>query len=138
MNIEAVAEVKAKEEKRFEDLPLLHVELYLNAEDFGFKINGKNNTKRVEYDGIRLVCEPNIDYRAEIESILSGDASFFPYDYYTIRFSTFADLDYRSSKKRMRSIFIDSSTMNSAYATADFVNRMYLRYMENDPKGRAE
>ena len=138
LNIEAVAEFKAKEEKRFEDLPLLHVELYLNAEDFGFKINGKNNTKRVEYDGIRLVCEPNIDYRAEIESILSGDASFFPYDYYTIRFSTFADLDYRSSKKRMRSIFIDSSTMNSAYATADFVNRMYLRYMENDPKGRAE
>ena len=39
--------------------------------------------------GIRLVCEPNPDYRTEITSVLSAESTYFPYDYYSIRFSTF-------------------------------------------------
>ena len=47
------------------------------------------------------------------------------------------DEGYTGYKKKLRSILIDSSTMNSEYATTDFVRRMYMRYTEQDVKERA-
>lgn len=123
--------------RSFENLPVLRVELYLSGDNFDFTMCGKNNTDRIECDGIRLVCEPNQDYRTEITSVLSAESGYFPYDYYSICFSTFADEAYTGYKKKIRSILIDSSTMNSEYATTDFVRRMYMRYTEQDVKERA-
>ncbi|MBS4968053.1 MAG: AAA family ATPase [Lachnospiraceae bacterium] len=136
INIEAVKEFNSGR-RTFENLPVLRIELYLSGDSFDFTMCGKNNTAGIECDGIRLVCEPNPDYRAEIASVLSTELSYFPYDYYSIRFSTFADEGYTGYKKKIRSILIDSSAMNSEYATTDFVRRMYMRYTEQDVKERA-
>lgn len=136
INIEAVKNFTSGV-RTFENLPVLRVELYLSGDNFDFTMCGKNNTERIECDGIRLVCEPNPDYRTEIASVLSAESGYFPYDYYSIRFSTFADEAYTGYKKKIRSILIDSSTMNSEYATTDFVRRMYMRYTEQDVKERA-
>lgn len=135
LNITAVQEF-VNGVRTFDSLPKLVVELYLNG-DFDFTMNGKNNTSGTTCDGIRMVCEANPDYRAEILDSLNQQPDYFPYDYYSIRFSTFADEGYSGYKKKLRTIMIDSTNMNSEYATNDFIRRMYFQYTEDDIKERA-
>ena len=122
--------------RSFDNLPILRIELYLSG-DFDHTMNGKNNTDGVTCDGIRLVCAPNPDYRTEITEVLSAYPDYFPYDYYSVRFSTFADEGYTGYKRKIRCALIDSSNMNSEHATTDFVRRMYMQYTESDVKERA-
>ena len=136
MNTEAVTAFNAGI-RTFDNLPVLRVELYLSGQ-FDHTMNGKNNTDGVACDGIRLVCAPNLDYRTEITEALSTHDEYFPYDYYSVRFSTFADEGYTGYKKKLRSVLIDSTTMSSEYATNDFVRRMYQQYTEFDKKERAK
>ena len=100
-------------------------------------MNGKNNTDNVTCDSIRLVCAPNPDYQTEIADSMKEDPDYFPYDYYSIRFSTFANEGYSGYKKKLRSILIDSTNMDSEYATTDFIKRMYAKHTEADAKERA-
>ena len=135
LNIESVNQFKAGD-RAYEDLPKMIAELYLE-DDFDHTMNGKNNTDGIVCDGIRLVCEPNQDYKSEIIESLQEQSDYFPYDYYSIRFSTFGDEGYTGYKKKLRSVFIDSSSMNSDYATNDFIKRMYSKYTESNTKERA-
>ena len=134
MNIEAVEGFLAGVHN-FTNLPKMIIELYLNG-DFDYTMNGKNNMERKECDGIRLVCEPNADYQADIIQALRSCNDYFPYDYYSIRFSTFADEGYSGYKNKIHCVMIDSSNMNSGHATNDFVARMYNRYTENNVEER--
>ena len=136
LNIEAVQMFKSGA-KTFDNLPELRIELYLSGQ-FDHTMSGKNNMDGVECDGIRLVCAPNIDYRTEITAILNDHPDYFPYDYYSIRFSTFAYEGYTGYKKKLRVAIIDSTNMSSEYATNDFVRRMYMQYTETDIKERAK
>lgn len=122
----------------FEALPEMVIELYLDLHGAAdFTLNGKNNTYGITCDGIRLVCAANLDYRVEIEESMSAQEDYFPYDYYSVRFSTFADEGYSGYKKKLRTTLIDSSNMNSEYATNDFIKRMYHQYTDDDIKERA-
>lgn len=134
LNIEAVRTFMSGV-RDYENLPKLIIELYLSGE-FDHSMNGKNNTDGVICDGIRMVCAPNPDYRNEIKEALTAHEDYFPYDYYSIRFSTFADEGYTGYKKKLRCTFIDSSNMDSEYATKDFVRRMYMQYTESNVKER--
>lgn len=136
LNIEAVHAFNSGERK-FENLPELRIELYLSLEQPDCTMNGKNNMDGIKCDGIRLVCAPNPDYRSDVTEILNANIDYCPYDYYSVRFSTFADEGYTGYKKRLRSILIDSSKMSSEHATDDFVHRMYMHYTEPDAKERA-
>lgn len=122
--------------RSYDNLPVLIIELYLSG-DFDHTTNGRNNSKGIVCDGIRLVCAPNQDFQTAITESLQEQTDYFPYDYYSIRFSTFADEGYNVYKKQLRSILIDSSNMNSDYATNDFIRRMYSQYTEDDIKERA-
>ena len=86
LNIDSVKAFNAGD-RIFEKLPILKIELYLSG-DFDCSMNGKNNSDNTVCDGIRLICEPNLDYYSEINSILKSNSEYFPYDYYSIRFST--------------------------------------------------
>lgn len=123
-------------QRTYDNLPKMIIELYLQG-DYGYNVNGKNNTDGITCDGIRLVCEPNPDYQNEIIESLREQKDYFPYDYYSIRFSTFADEGYTGYKKKLKSILIDSASMNSDYATNDFIKRTYFQYTEDDVKERA-
>ena len=135
LNIKAVREFE-NGDRIFSNLPKMTVELYLEG-IFDHTMNGKNNTEGISHDGIRLICEPNLDYQNEITESLKEQKDYFPYDYYSIRFSTFSDEGYSGYKKKLRSIFIDSSSMNSDYATNDFIKRVYNQYTEDNTKERA-
>ncbi len=134
LNVEAVKKFN-EGIRNFDNLPELRIELYLKG-DFDHTMKGKNNLDKIECDGIRLVCKPNPDYRAEITDSLNVNSEYFPYDYYSIRFSTFADETYSGYKKKIRCVLIDNSNMNSDYATNDFVRRMYRQYTDSNIKER--
>ena len=136
LNVDAVKTFSAGI-RTFDNLPVLRIELYLSCQ-FDHTMNGKNNSDGIVTDGIRLVCAPNLDYRTEINDALSAHLDYFPYDYYSIRFSTFADEGYTGYKKKLRTALIDSTSMGSEYATNDFVRRMYMQYTESDVKERAK
>ena len=122
INIDAVKAFQSGN-RSFDNLPVLRIELYLTGQ-FDYTMNGNNNSDRIVCDGIRMVCAPNPDYRTEITDALSAHTEYFPYDYYSVRFSTFADEGYTGYKRKLRCAMIDSSNMSSEYATNDFVHRM--------------
>lgn len=124
--------------RTFDKLPKLIIELYLELDQPDSFMNGKNNTEKIMCDGVRVICTPNPDYMAEITEALAIHEDYFPYDYYSIRSSTFADDGFSTYKrKRIRTVIIDSTNMKSGYATNDFVHRMYIQYTEDDKKERA-
>ena len=135
LNVDAVKDFLAGD-RDIRNLPVIRIELYL-AGSFDHTMNGKNNLDSRTCDGSRLICEPNLDYTSEITDALNTNADYFPYDYYTIRFSTFADEPYTGYKKKLRSIMIDSTRMSSEYATNDYVRRMYYQYTDDNKKERA-
>lgn len=137
LNIEVVQEFNAGR-RSFDNLPVLRIELYLDLGSPDPFMNGKNNTDRIKCDGIRLVCAPNPDYRTEITESLAAYPDYFPYDYYSIRYSTFADEGYTGYKKKFRVAKIDSSSMSSEYVTTDFIRRMYMQYTDADKSERAQ
>lgn len=135
MNIDAVNEYNHGN-RNFDNLPKILIELYLQG-DFDFTMNGNNNSEQRICDGIRLVCEANSDYQREIISALYDNPDYFPYEYYSVRFSTFADEGYSGYKKKLKTVLIDSTNMSTEYTTNDFVKRMYIQYTENSASEKA-
>lgn len=110
--------------KKIEDLPIMFVELYLNEQNNPM-LNGKNNSEGRTCDGIRLTCEPMDEYGREIQEILSQDDANFPFEYYSIRFTTFAGEPYTGYRKFLNHLVIDSSQISNEYATQEYVKTMY-------------
>lgn len=123
-------------DRNFEKLPKIIVELYLDKVN-DFNLNGKNNTENMLCDGIRLICAPNDDFISEINESLQSSMEYFPFDYYSTRFSTFADEGYSGYKKKVRTILINNSNINTDLATNDYIRRMYHQYTDEDIKERA-
>lgn len=84
LNIEAVTEF-INSDRCYADLPKLRVELYLSGASDP-SVNGENNSDKIECDGIKLVCEPNEDYKTEITFAMDAQSDYFPYEYYRLAF----------------------------------------------------
>jgi len=65
LNIDSVQEFISGT-RTFKNLPKMTIELYLEGDNLGHSMNGKNNTDGITCFGIRLVCVPNLDYQIEI------------------------------------------------------------------------
>ncbi len=118
------------------DFPKMIVELYLKGcDDFDFE--GKNNTDKQNCYGIRLICELDDDYQNEMVDSLKTNREFFPFEYYKIRFSTFADTSYSDvRKKAIKSLFIDESS--NLYSLTDFIKREFRYSADEHPKEKAK
>ena len=111
-------------EKTFADLPTLFVEVYLTEQD-NAELNGKNNSKSIVCDGFRLACEPKDEYSKEISEVLKDEYPNFPFEYYEIKFMTFAGVLYSGYKKPLKHLVIDSSQINNDYATREYTKSIY-------------
>jgi len=128
INVEAV-DVFMASDRSYGKLPILFAELYLN--DHGnFQLHGRNNSENRDCDGIRMVCQPNDELGAEIKQILQSDNPGFPYDYYVVNFSTFAGEPYTGYKRYLKHLLIDTSAINTEYATRDYIARMYNTHVD--------
>lgn len=115
--------------KNIEDLPCLHVELHLN-EQGNPDLFGRNNLDGQPANGLQLICEPNEELTAEIKLVLGQGADNFPFEYYSIRFLTFSGEAYTGYRKFLRYLAIDSSQINSEYATKEYVKTVYESLVE--------
>jgi len=105
-------------------LPILCIELFLNEQD-NPSLDGRVNMQGVQANGLRLLCEPNQDLSREIQQVLEQQTDNFPFEHYAIRFMTFAGEAYSGYSKYLRYLLLDSSQINSDYATRDYINTLY-------------
>lgn len=134
-NRDAVVNFEKADSKTFNKLPILQIDLYLNdcADD---EFQGKNNLTKELAFGVRLKCEPNDEYEKEIDCILKNGGSF-PFEFYRISFSTFADTPYSDiGRKRIKSILIDASTGTSSLQ--DFIKKEFQICFQSAPQERAK
>ncbi|WP_419536550.1 ATP-dependent nuclease [Endozoicomonas sp.] len=120
-------------EKKESDLPILHVEIFLNEQD-NPDLSGKNNTDGTISDGLKLVCEPVEELGSEIREVLNQDESNFPFEYYSIKFSTFSGEAYSGYRKFLKYLSIDSSQINSEYATREYIRTVYESLAEQNKR----
>jgi len=128
-NLTAIQEFLASD-RNYAKLPVMSVELYL-ANHTEERTSGKNNSDRSECDGIRLRCLPSEEYSEQIREILKDPDCLFPFEFYSISFTTFADQAYSSYTKVLRHIMIDNSQVNSEYAMSEYIREIYNSKIEN-------
>lgn len=121
--------------KRYVDLPVLHVELYLNEQN-NYKLNGQNNSDGTICDGMSFICKPNDDYSDEIKEILIEDNVCFPFEYYSVLFQTFSGQSYTGYRKFLKKIFIDNSAINNEYAAREYIKDVYDKHVTVKDKAK--
>jgi putative ATP-dependent endonuclease of the OLD family len=122
-------------DKRFENLPSLYMELYL-AEQHNADLNGAINSSGVICDGLRIVIEPDDELSKEIGEILTQTENNFPYEYYKINFFTFSGERYTGYKKYIKHLVIDSSQINNEYATREYIKNVYNSVLSGTEKNK--
>lgn len=110
--------------RKLVDLPSMFVEVYLNEQN-NPDLFGKINSKALNCDGLRLTCEPSQDLGKEIVQILEQEGDNFPYEYYSIKFTTFSDQAYSGYSRFFKHLVIDSSQINNEYATREYTKSVY-------------
>lgn len=111
-------------DKNLNNLPLLKIEIFLNDHE-NINLEGKNNSDDQVCHGLRLVCEPMDEYGEEIQDALAHEDALFPYEYYSIVFSTFSGQPYTQNRRFINHVFIDSSLIGSEYATRQYTKSLY-------------
>ncbi|MDN8663725.1 ATP-dependent nuclease [Stenotrophomonas indicatrix] len=107
------------------NLPVLHIEVYfkgLGDQEF----DGRNNSLRRDGCGIRVSCLPMDEYTGEIKKALADRDGSFPFEFYEVRFRTFADRTLLPYRKPLKHLLIDSSQINNDYANRDYTRAMYV------------
>jgi len=128
-----VAEEFLASEKKYEDLPVMYVELWLNEQN-NFDLNGKVNSEDIQCDGLCMVCAPIESLSREIKEILESDDINFPFEYYALTFSTFSGEQYTGYKKYLKHIVIDTALIGNDYAIREYIGGMYENYVEGPEK----
>ncbi|MEF9506803.1 AAA family ATPase [Burkholderia sp. 1B3(2022)] len=120
-----------------ERLPKLFVEIYLSAgKDPG--LNGTNNSKRLERDGLRMTFEPILEFSKDIAEALKEDPDNFPFEYYGVQFYTFAGEAYSGIKRHIRHLAIDSSKIDSEYAAREYTRSVFAMHADVGNRSRLE
>jgi putative ATP-dependent endonuclease of the OLD family len=122
-------------EKKYEDLPILFVELYLNDQN-NKDLDGKFNSDNIPAHGLLLKCEPRDDLSKEIREILKQAEDNFPFEYYSISFKTFSGESYTSYRKLMHHLLLDSTQINNEYATKSYIKTLYNSYVKDAEKNK--
>jgi len=133
-NTEVIDEFLASE-KKYEDLPELFVELYLNDQKNKY-LEGNYNSNKIYTHGIQLTCEPIEELSKEIKDILLQSEDNFPFEYYAISFKTFSGESYIGYRKFMQHILLDNTQINNEYATKIYVKKLYNNSIQDSEKNK--
>lgn len=123
-NTQAISEFLAGD-RSITNLPTLMIEAYFKALD-DQEFDGRNNSLRRDYCGVRVTCVPLDEYTDEIRKALVDKDVSFPFEYYEVRFRTFADKTLLPYRKPLKHLLIDSSQINNDYATREYTRAMYI------------
>lgn len=124
-----------KTNKPYEKLPILSIEVFLNEQN-NPDLNGKNNSDEKVCDGLRLECSPDDELSKEIKEILQQQETIFPFEYYSIKFTTFSGDGFTGYRKYIKHLLIDNSQISSEYAIREYVKDMYNSYANGIEKNK--
>lgn len=110
--------------KEVSKLPKMHVEIYLTDQG-NFDLHGKYNSKGIACDGLSLECELNQEFSKEVALLLAEDGDNFPFEYYSIKFTTFSGESFTGYRRFLKHLVVDSSQINSEYATREYTKAVY-------------
>lgn len=122
-NIENMLEYM-KGDRNPTNLPEMYVELYFSNQPDP-SLEGINNSISQICSGIRLRCIPNDDYSQQIYQLLQNPHASFPLEFYNVIFDTFAGESFNAYTKKLKSLFVDNSTIGSPRAMREYVNDIY-------------
>lgn len=134
IHAEAVADFMSGD-RSIDSLPKMWIEVYL-SEQGNPDLNGRNNSENIPCDGLKLVCTPMDEFAGEVSALLQDKESSFPFEYYGIRFLTFANEAYTGYRRYLRHLMLDSSQINNEYATREYVKRVYRSQSEDSERNR--
>lgn len=120
-------------ERKYEELPILFIELYFNEQN-NPDLNGINNSDNIECDGVRFECGPNDGLSKEIKEILTNPIPIFPFEFYEINYSTFSGDIYSGYKNYLKHLSIDHSQIGNEYALREYIKSMYNNSIEKNEK----
>lgn len=118
-------------------LPKLFVEVYLSP-DIKPGLNGTNNSKGLERDGLRMSLDPILDFSKDIAGALKEDPTNFPFEYYGVQFYTFAGDAYSNVKRHVRHLAIDSSKIDSEYAAREYTRSVFSMHADVGKRSKLE
>ncbi|WP_194757145.1 ATP-dependent nuclease [Aliidiomarina indica] len=110
--------------QQFEDLPKIHVEIYLSDET-NPDLFGNHNTDKVDASGLHMVCEPNQELAKEINTVLAVGSQNFPFEFYEVKFITFSGEAFSGYRRLFKCLTIDSSQINSEHANREYIKSVY-------------
>lgn len=112
-------------EKSASDLPALAVDVFL-SELPNWETYGRTNSLHEDNYGLRFTCEPALeDYGDLIEEVLRQRADNFPFEFYTIKFQTFAGQPYGGRRRYLQHLLIDSAQINTEYAHREYTRKLF-------------
>lgn len=124
-------------ERKFTDLPVLQVEVFLTA-GMRPELNGVNNSMGKEFDGLLFEYAPVDAYSKDITEALRAAPNTFPYEYYAARFATFAGDPFSGVKRYLRHLVIDSSRIDNDYAAREYTRSVFAVHADVANRSRLE
>ena len=134
LNKDSVAEYFG-DDKSFENLPEIHVEVYL-SDASNPDLVGKHNSDKVSLSGLHMICHPNEELADEINQVLAEDNGNFPFEFYVVKFITFNGEAYSGYRRFLKCLTIDSSQINSEYASREYIKTVYNSTVEHATRTR--
>lgn len=110
--------------KSLDKLPKLSIEIYLSDQG-NMDLEGLNNSDEVVCQGLKLNCEPIDEYGPHIQAALADESALFPFEFYSIKFTTFSGLPYTQNHRYVNHVLIDSSLIGSDLATRIYTKSLY-------------
>lgn len=127
-NVDVIREFMDSD-RQLTNLPELYVELYLgNTVEEG--LYGNINSDGVVTYGIRMLFEPDLLLSRQTYAVLQASNASFPFEFYTISYTTFSGEAYNGYTKKLKTILLDNNTIGNEYALNDFISTIYAATLD--------
>ncbi|HCB2876323.1 TPA: AAA family ATPase, partial [Klebsiella pneumoniae] len=84
------------------------------------------NLAGINADGLRMRIAPMTEeYGQDIHNVLQQDPDNFPYEYYSVRFSTFSGGHFASFRRYLRHLLLDSARIDNEHAAQEYTRTVY-------------
>lgn len=123
---------------RLDLLPEVIVDVFLEeGDDQGFY--GTQNVLGIQTDGLRMAIVPLIEeFGQTIVDLLKANKDSFPFEYYSVKFSTFAGAPHVSYRRPVKHLMIDSSRIDSEYAAREYTRTLFGFHVNTPDRYRLE
>lgn len=119
-------------------LPAVIVDVFLEeGDDQGF--HGTQNVLGTQTDGLRMAIVPLIEeFGQTIVDLLRANQDSFPFEYYSVQFSTFSGAPHVSYRRPVKHLMIDSSRIDNEYAAREYTRAVFDYHTEVPERYRLE